>query len=71
MNRISKCDFCHKIVEHGEKVIAIIPDVEVSNRDYNKECRLKLSVDSIESRQVRIYCSRCLNLESYLMEIEK
>lgn len=62
-----KCDNCNKIVEHGEKVVAIIPEVEISCRPERSESRLKLSKESIESRSVRIYCKKCLPLEYYLI----
>lgn len=65
---VKKCDNCNKIVVHGEKVVAIVPDVEICNRSNGDEARLKLSQEAIEARSVRIYCSRCLTLDSYLVE---
>ena len=49
MIKDNKCDNCGIIIENGEKVVAIIPEVEVTNRRLKKsnEIRLKLSYKSL------------------------
>ena len=68
MIKDNKCDNCGIIIENGEKVVAIIPEVEVTNRRLKKsnEIRLKLSYKSLKTRSIKIYCKECLKLSDYL-----
>ena len=68
MIKDNKCDNCGIIIENGEKVVAIIPEVEVTNRRLKKsnEIRLKLSYKSLKTISIKIYCPECLQLSDYL-----
>lgn len=65
-----KCDNCNRMLEDGEHVTVIIPDVEVTGR-YRKNhegFRLKLSTDAIDIRASKIYCKNCLDITKYFLE---
>jgi hypothetical protein len=66
--RVKKCDNCKKELQHGDKVTAIVPNVEVNGR-YIKNgggFHLKLSKDALESRSVKIYCENCLKVDHHI-----
>ena len=63
------CDGCNKILEDGDTVVALIPNVKVDRRlskDLQYTMRLKLSTYSLDSRTVKVYCNQCLELNNYL-----
>jgi hypothetical protein len=67
--RHDRCDNCNKIFNNNDSVIALIPGVEVSTRNLNEgQMRLKLSVDSINTRTLKIYCYDCLKLKDYILD---
>ena len=72
MIKDNKCDNCGIIIENGEKVVAIIPEVEVTNRRLKKsnEIRLKLSYKSLKTRSIKIYCKECLKLSDFYHDVE-
>lgn len=65
-----RCDNCHRMLAHGDKVTVIIPDVEVTGR-YRKDYEgygLKLSTDAIELRAAKVYCKNCLDVKGHFLE---
>lgn len=66
--RHDRCDGCNKFLQNHQHVVALIPDVEITTRDLSKGLvRLKLSVDSIDTRTLKVYCNKCLQLSDYLL----
>ena len=60
----------NRILENGDKVTIIIPEVEVTGR-YRKNhegFRLKLSEDAVETRASKIYCKKCLDMEGHFID---
>ena len=51
-----RCDNCKRMLEHGQKVTVIIPDVELEGRYIkNREgFNLKLSNDGVEIRTSKV-----------------
>lgn len=67
-----RCDNCYRMLQHGDKVTAIVPDVELEGR-YIKNgegFRLKLSPDGVEIRSAKIYCRKCLNVTGHFLKEE-
>lgn len=66
MHRTNKCDGCGAQLAQGQRVVALIPDVDVVINKAN-EChlRLKLSLDAIDIRALKIYCQECLDLSQF------
>ncbi len=65
-----KCDNCNRMLENGDKVTVIIPNVEVCGR-YRKGregFRLKLSKDAIDPRTAKAYCDECLDINNHFLE---
>lgn len=65
----ARCDGCNRILEDGDTIVALIPNVEVDRKlgkDLQDMMRLKLSIYSLDSRTVKVYCNRCLELNNYL-----
>jgi len=72
MYELKRCDNCHRMLEHGDKVTVIIPDVEVAGR-YRKDYLgygLKLSPDAVEIRAAKVYCKKCLDVQGHFLEDE-
>lgn len=70
MYEYKRCDNCHRMLSHGDKVTVIVPDVELEGR-YRKNCegyRLKLSTDGIELRAAKVYCKNCLDINGHFLE---
>ena len=68
-----RCDNCHRMLESGDKVTVIIPDVEIEGRyRKNKEgFRLKLSNDGVEIRTSKVYCQKCLSVDRHFLTGEE
>ena len=70
MFKYKRCDNCHRMLEDGDKVTVVVPEVEVTGR-YNKNnegYRLKLSTDAIELRAAKVYCKNCLDVKGHFLE---
>ncbi len=66
MHRVNKCDGCGAQLARGQRVVALIPDVEVVvNKANEAHLRLKLSLDAIDVRTFKIYCQECLDLSQF------
>ena len=66
MHRVNKCDGCGAQLAQGQRVVALIPEVEVVlNKTNNTNLRLKLSLDAIDVRALKIYCQKCLDLSQF------
>ena len=68
-----KCDNCCRMLENGDRVTVIIPDVEIEGR-YRKNrggFRLKLSSDGVEIRTSKVYCEKCLSVERHFLTDEE
>ena len=65
-----KCDNCNSMLENGDKVTVLIPEVEVCGkyRRNHQGFRLKLSKDGIDPRTAKIYCSNCLDVNKHFLE---
>lgn len=64
--RCNMCDGCGAQLAQGERVVALIPDVEiVVNKANDSHVRLKLSLDAIDVRALKIYCQQCLDLTQF------
>ncbi len=65
-----KCDNCNRMLENGDKVTVLIPEVEVCGkyRRNHQGFRLKLSKDGIDPRTAKIYCSNCLDVNKHFLE---
>jgi len=68
-----RCDNCHRMLNNGDKVTVIIPDVEIEGRyRKNKEgFRLKLSNDGVEIRTSKVYCKKCLSVDRHFLTGEE
>ena len=64
----NKCDSCGCKFNHKDELIALVNNVEVEcrNRADDNQIRLKLSIDSLSSRSIRIYCKQCLEIKDYI-----
>ena len=73
MYEYKKCDNCHRMLSNGDKVTAIIPDVEVEGRyrKGSKAFRLKLSENGLNIRAVKVYCKKCLDVKRHFLDEEK
>lgn len=70
--RKNKCDGCGKPLMNNDKVVALVPDIHVTtNKTDETQLRLKLSVEAIDSRAIKIYCNKCLNLNRFLIDTEE
>ena len=70
MFKTTRCDNCKRMLEHGQKVTVIIPDVELEGRYIkNREgFNLKLSNDGVEIRTSKVYCKECLDIKKHFPE---
>jgi len=70
MNRSNRCDNCNRMLNDGDRVTVIIPNVEVTDRYMkdNATVRLKLSPDAVEIRSAKIYCRNCLDYSDHFLE---
>jgi len=66
--KVDHCNICKRALSHKEKVAVLLIDIEVSTKDCNADARLKLSVDAIENRAIKIICKKCINITEYLKE---
>ena len=58
------------MLENGQKVTVIIPDVEIEGR-YRKNAKgfsLKLSNDAVEIRTSKVYCKKCLDVKKHFID---
>lgn len=68
LNRKNSCDGCGEPFVHKSQAVAIIPFVEIEENPLdNEQIRLKLSVDAVDTRAIKIYCSECLNLKHFIV----
>ncbi len=69
MFELRYCDNCKRMLQHGQKVTVIIPEVEIEGKyTKNREgYRLKLSPDGVEIRKSQVYCKHCLNIEGHFL----
>lgn len=58
-----KCDNCNRMLVKDSEVTAIIPKVLVG-----KDGHLKLSVDGVEIRAAKVYCKKCLDIETHILK---
>ena len=70
ITRPAKCDGCNRIIEDNAEVTALIP-VTVETRNKRNTMRLKLSLEALDKKSIKVYCKNCLSLEYYLTKDNK
>lgn len=71
LDNIKHCSICKRPLNKGSIVSVLITNVEVdeSTTGYNTS-RLKLSMDAVEARAIRVICDKCLKIENYITNEE-
>ena len=68
LNRKNACDGCGEPFAHKVQAVAIIPFVEIEQHPLDTEqIRLKLSVDAVDTRAIKVFCQACLNLKNFIV----
>ncbi len=67
LKRHNACDGCGRQIFQGEKVTALLTEMDVEISGYEEEeLRLKVSKDAINERTIKVFCFNCLNLRDYI-----
>lgn len=67
---IKKCSYCHKILENGDKVTLVIPDLSVVGkyRKNHEGYRIDIPHDFASLKTNKVYCNDCLDINKYFLE---
>lgn len=67
--RKNRCDGCQEELNDNDKVVALIPNVSIcKTKTDDSEIRLKLSLEAIDTRTIKVYCRSCLDLTKFQLD---